>query len=57
MYRMVFGITDIKGSHPNDFKFIPNKSVTAQDIKEATDAAADEDINRCGCKLSGWVSA
>jgi hypothetical protein len=47
LYRLVFGITDLKGMKYNDFKFIPNKAP-----EEITTAVADDTqpLNRyCNC--------
>lgn len=44
LYRLVFGITDLKGVKYNDFKFIPNKA--PEDISTA-DADDTQPLNRC----------
>lgn len=52
LYRLVFGITDVKGLKYNDFKFIPNKAPEEAGQTEAmngTAAAADDTkpLTRC----------
>lgn len=45
LYRLVFGITELKGMKYNDFKFIPNKTpeeITTGEDTAAAAAAADD---------------
>jgi hypothetical protein len=51
LYRLVFGITDIKG-HQHDFKFIPAKPLPDQAAADAT-AAATNDQRPLRCVAQG----
>lgn len=51
MYRIVFGISEVRGLEDNDFKFIPSRSrviITGKEpagSAQASSAAADEARN------------
>lgn len=60
MYKLVFGITDVKGLEQNDFKFIPAASVKpikvqddAADVDDTAAAADDQTRIRWAGKKAG----
>jgi Uma2 family endonuclease len=53
LYRLVFGINEVKGVSNSDFKFIPNKKPEKPVVPDATAASANdqEPLNRCVWRL------
>lgn len=65
MYKIVFGMTNLKGLAANDFKFIPAQSVpkarrasmdaVPSSAVDTADAAAAEDCKPLNGCVRGWL--